>query len=555
MYRLLIVDDEPFIVDWIYELFSQQRMELDIYKAYSAPEALSLLKRARIDIVLTDISMPDMDGLALLKEIQENWPYCRVIFLTAHHEFDYARIASKSGVTYLLKTESDTEIIRAVERAIGEIRGQMEQEALLVAAKKQRERTLPILQRDYLMDCLQGRLEEAVTQPALDDLEVRLTAADPVFLLMGTIDRWHAPGERGARVRRVTALEAFMLQYLSPLARFVSLPVEDGMHIWLLQPQKYQEFGEDVHALQDRMIVYVKGSLDTIQEQMSRSLGTTCSFVLDAGFCLWDALPRHFSRMLLKMNYGGMDENVIETVPAPDHPEDAAAESHLQALQQVGAARDQIRRLESFLESGQKEACVVELARLRELALAVAKVYEGLGIEVVQALLLMFLAFMNRQESQADHHALREQVQNLIVMHGTRTYDELFHSLEQVVDRIVDRRNMMRVQREKSLVERLHAYIESHLHEDVSLIRLAEQVYLNPAYLSRLYKLTTGQNLSDHILSLRLEKSKDMLKTEGVRIHQIAVDVGFESAAYFTRVFKKHMGMTPQEYRDRVLKR
>jgi two-component system, response regulator YesN len=70
MYRLLIVDDEPYIVDWVYELFQQnQELDLDIYKAYSGLEALDLLSRAKVDIVLTDIRMSDMDGLQLLEEI------------------------------------------------------------------------------------------------------------------------------------------------------------------------------------------------------------------------------------------------------------------------------------------------------------------------------------------------------------------------------------------------------------------------------------------------------------------------------------------------------
>ncbi len=102
-------------------------------------------------------------------------------------------------------------------------------------------------------------------------------------------------------------------------------------------------------------------------------------------------------------------------------------------------------------------------------------------------------------------------------------------------------------------MNQLHAYIESHLQEDVSLIRLAEQVYLNPAYLSRRYKMTTGQNLSDHILAVRLDRAKEQLRDAHVRIHQIAMEVGFESAAYFTRVVKKNGGVTPQEYRERLL--
>jgi two-component system response regulator YesN len=447
MFRLLIVDDEPFVVDWIYELFQQQELELDIYKAYSAAEALGLLKRARIDIVLTDISMPDMDGLALLREIQENWPYCRVIFLTAHHEFEYAHIANRSGVAYLLKTESDAVIVREVRRAIEAIQQAAAQETLLAVAQKQRERSLPILQRDYLLDCLQGNLEAAVSQQALDELDIRLTAEEPVLLLMGGIDRWHEPGERGERMRRATALDAFMQQVMSPLVRFASLRIEDGVHVWLLQPQKYQEYGNDAQALQERTMNYVKGSLDTIQEQMARSVGTTCSFVLEEAFCAWEKMPRHFSRLLLRMNYGGMGDNALETVASQDRAEDEDAERYLQALVKVNLCREQIKRLEACLESGQREAFGEGLAQLREQALLAARVYEGLGLEVVQALLLMMLTYVNRTETLKGQPAIHDRMQALMVSYGTRGYEDMFLLIGRMGEQIIDSRDTMQAQR------------------------------------------------------------------------------------------------------------
>ena len=84
MYRLLIVDDEAYIVDWIYELFGQNKeLDLDIYKAYSGLEALNLLSRAKVDIVLTDIRMPDMDGLQLLMKLKQHYSHVPVIIATA----------------------------------------------------------------------------------------------------------------------------------------------------------------------------------------------------------------------------------------------------------------------------------------------------------------------------------------------------------------------------------------------------------------------------------------------------------------------------------------
>lgn len=94
MYRLLIVDDESHVVDWLYELFRDiDHIEFDIYRAYSASSALLLMEKAKIDIVITDINMPRMNGLQLVEKIKTEWPECRVIFLTGYNEFEYAHKA------------------------------------------------------------------------------------------------------------------------------------------------------------------------------------------------------------------------------------------------------------------------------------------------------------------------------------------------------------------------------------------------------------------------------------------------------------------------------
>ena len=81
MYRLLIVDNEEIIVNHLYEIFRGiDHLDLDVYKAYGGEEAIEWLNRTRIDIVLTDIDMPHIDGLQLMEEIYRSWPQCRVIF-------------------------------------------------------------------------------------------------------------------------------------------------------------------------------------------------------------------------------------------------------------------------------------------------------------------------------------------------------------------------------------------------------------------------------------------------------------------------------------------
>ena len=106
-YRILLVDDEPHIINMIMRLLdSIENMELDIYYAYSAVDALDIIKKGRIDLLITDIQMPGMNGLELLQQINLFWSGTKSIVLTAYPEFHYAyEVFQQNASGYLLKTE------------------------------------------------------------------------------------------------------------------------------------------------------------------------------------------------------------------------------------------------------------------------------------------------------------------------------------------------------------------------------------------------------------------------------------------------------------------
>lgn len=100
---------------------------------------------------------------------------------------------------------------------------------------------------------------------------------------------------------------------------------------------------------------------------------------------------------------------------------------------------------------------------------------------------------------------------------------------------------------------KIQEYVKEHLEQDLNLEEIAEQVYLNPTYLSKLYKKETGSNLSTYILNQRLEKAKKLLKESKLLISDIGTLTGFNSSQYFIRVFKEKYDMTPQQFRRMTL--
>ena len=171
MRRVLIVDDEPIIVRGIVSVLEDSGLDIDLYKAYSGEEALRILAETRMDIVVSDVKMPGMDGLQLLEHINREWPECRVIFLSGHSEFDSIyRAVQGDAVTFLLKTEGFGKIVstlRGTIETLDQAQKNLETKHQLLA---QQAVTRRLFQRDALSALIQGSSRKV----SADGLEISL---------------------------------------------------------------------------------------------------------------------------------------------------------------------------------------------------------------------------------------------------------------------------------------------------------------------------------------------------------------------------------------------
>ena len=162
MGRLLIVDDEPDILETLEELFKYESgLDIDVYVAKSAKIAVELLEQSKFDVVMTDIKMPGMSGIELFHLIKENWPKCRVIFLTGYRDFDdLYEIMGNKDVRYLLKSESYDVLMKNVTEAFQEIEEMLKSEIQENQHQKDLKQAQLVLRKNYLKDILDGNNSE-----------------------------------------------------------------------------------------------------------------------------------------------------------------------------------------------------------------------------------------------------------------------------------------------------------------------------------------------------------------------------------------------------------
>lgn len=101
----------------------------------------------------------------------------------------------------------------------------------------------------------------------------------------------------------------------------------------------------------------------------------------------------------------------------------------------------------------------------------------------------------------------------------------------------------------ENAVRKIQQFVQKHLVEDVSLQAIADHMYMHPVHVSRIYKLETGENISDYVLRLKMEMAASLLADNTLKNYEIALKLGYQNPNYFIKVFKKYYSLTPQEFR------
>lgn len=555
MYRLLIVDDEPIIVEGLSELFSQSDHPLEVYQAFDGPEALAIARKLRIDILLTDIEMPEMNGIELQKEVLRLWPRCKSIFLTGYNEFDYVQSSIRGGaIDYVLKTEGDDSIVASVEKAIRVIAEEVTYEGLIASARSSLKLALPALRKEYLTGLLEGEASSsAARRERFAQYEVPLDPDLPVVMAVGRIDRWREDATGGDKVLFAYSINNIFEEFVAPEFDLAHFKGHHERLIWLLQPKAESAYhqalaghpapraGADGEAGPEAGLhAYLLGMLESVQDACSRYLKLACSFVVSGEPFEWDALSSKYERLSLLFGRGlGLG---AQTLLSDDRAKDSGDDKARSKVKRI-------RMLDQYLMQKERAKFEQLFDEITEAVGEPAVLTAGLPLEVFYELSAIFIPHLNRFDALGADGG-NAMPGKLFSIREHRSWSEVSRFFRELAESLFERMEGGNEQETSEVVEQIHRYVEERIDGDLSLNRLAEHVYLTPFYLSRLYKQKTGHNISDYITRTRIETAKRLLGETPLKIHEIGMRIGYDSASYFTRFFKKTTSLTPQEYRD-----
>lgn len=274
IFQVLIVDDEPHVVESISALLEKQcPYELELHAAYRAQQAIDIMKQGRIDLLLTDIQMPGMDGLALIREVHSLWPDCTTVILSAYSHFEYAYEAMNCRVAgYILKTEEESDILKRLNAILAQIEADL----------NHREwRAMDAQPTDALrQSLLMKMLYDAQLTPEETRKMIRDVGFDPDRGSLIPVMVQARPGESISDGMLSSALTHYMGEKLL----FMTLsPLTLERFFLLLQPDAAEEF--------------VISTLETVQAAILSTSGQELAFIVDQPWQLRTPLSQVRSKL------------------------------------------------------------------------------------------------------------------------------------------------------------------------------------------------------------------------------------------------------------------
>ena len=544
MERLLIVDDEWDVVEYFERIFLQEEtLELEIYKAHSAGEALDCLEKTRIDVVLSDIKMPKMNGLEMYDVIKKRWAECRVIFISGFLEFDYVYSSiQKKDVRYLTKLEPKEKIIETVKEVIVEIRESYNQASAKRLIQKQILEALPLLQNKFFSKLLQGaESEKEAATKRMQDLEINLTVEKSTYLIGGIFDNWKAEGDSFYMDKNVVAVNMLFEQQFSDSYYVGCYVSQQKYFIWILQ-EKDNEVEPSMQ--QD---VRLNGKLEYLQNKVKYTLQNTITLTYYQEAVSWEEIPQVYGYIKRTLGYKAclVTEGIIKCCGYETEELWDIDKEKLDSQKQLA----RIHELEGYLELGKDKAYFEVLSQTIDCLNTIESLHYGPALEIYYRVMGVILKYINRWKLR-EKLVFQIELYKLDHLELHSSWKEATDYLKQISQYIFDIHFSDEQTWTMAAVTRVYNYINMNLDKDLSLNRLAEEVNLNTSYLSRLFKNVTNKNVYEYILECRMAKAVELLLKTSDKIQDIGISIGYDSAQSFTRVFRKYTGKTPSEYRE-----
>lgn len=504
MYKLLIVDDKALIRKGLIKSIQWEKLGVELAgEAENGSKALQIIKEKSVDIVITDIRMPEFDGISLLKYIRENDPRIQTVVISGYDDFKYAQQAIKNGsLDYILKPVDDDELNASIRKACD------------ILSKNSNLGNIPDKEKrisENLYKLIHGMKVDKEDMEYLDQNGLNrnlfcIAAARGWNGIPGISDIYH----------KIKNNEGFDELYLigDKKESLIVFCTENTQNTGIFEAKIFNSLKSKIFESGTTGVKSIIG------------IGKTCKGL--------DSLEECYDTAYEAMTYSLLDEeNIIRYSEISNRKMIKASLEKYENLLLISVTSGNIKEVDTILDNifdGISREKDISMDSIRLIISDLCHVLLRLDINLTNEI-SDFLKKIN------DSHYL-------LSFQSFKNIKQVLYNLFNFSTRkFIDEKGG-----KDSLIANVKNFIDKNYFNDVGLEEIARLFHISAPYLSKIFKQEMGVNISEYLTNIRIQKSIEILREGNIDTVKLAQMVGYSDYAYFYKVFKRVTGMTPREY-------
>lgn len=528
MYRIMLVDDEPLILAGITSMLDWEALDYKIVgKAANGADALAQMEQLQPDIVITDIKMPAMDGITLMKQAKDAGYPSAFILLTNLEEFALAKEALQLGaVDYLVKLELSGEVLEeALLRACRKFdrRAERSGDAAWGGVSAPEEEI-----RDYFKHILVYDTKAKIS-PQTQELILR-RFRKPILLLINF------------NYVYTGFSETFTREDHEKTMGFAENIIGDMVHGFFRENCLVRR-GQNCFAA----VVSSAGITDCEREivTMGKKLQSVMRDYFEVSVTIAASRRGESPEDMRELLYEAMS-----AMNASFYEKSGAIVFYSEKCEQSGRRSDNfdIRFMKKDIMQRISQNDGAGFAALMNEVISLFEENKPSKIQVVNAChnLYYFITSQLEERGISDFPYAVDIAGQLNRMDDLDTILKWLSDFRDAVERVLEEYKAHRTDRN---VEFARKFVEEHYREKISLNQVASLLGVSVGHLSSSFKRQTGKNFMDYVTEYKVERAKELMDSgNGYMVYEIADMLGFDTPFYFSRVFKKVTGVSPRDY-------
>lgn len=535
MLKVMIIDDELYFREALKVSIPWNDLGFDVCaEAKNGKDALEKALKLNPDIMLVDINMPIMDGLEFVRNVNEKGINSKIIILTGHNEFNYAKQAVQLGVNnYLLKPVDDDELIESLLETKKIIEKEKSLKVEVGRLRQQVKESLPLLRDKLLNELIQGSIirRKDETMKRMEYLNINMFSEHyQVVAIELEYEESHGWNDEDKQLWKFAvsniAGEVLTEQYVFDICH----DAED--RICIIIGTNEAEDGSDINPL-------LYSRLELIRNAVQKHLGFTIS--IGAGNVKNDLFDIHASykeAIVALKNKLTVGKNKVISYSTVS---DSVIKRNLFTGEHRSLLLLNLRTAD--------EAEVQKLVKQMFIDMHCENVHHEILLVVCIELVAVCLEYIVEVGLSLKDILPNNRLSIIEELQSKGSIDEMEAWILEIYRHTMELTKRSKSSKVSKLIDEVKNYIsENYQNDSLSIDEIASKLFVNYAHLCFIFKRDTGVTINEYLTELRIKKSKELFDNGSTLVLDVASKVGYADANYFGKCFKKFYGLAPSKY-------